>query len=637
MGSTPATDMASDGKTHANLLETSSPKPANRGWRPAVRTVLALVALLPLLGIAVLTGISASSSWSNRQYAQQAAKDVMVLKQIAQARLEMNQAAIPMVLVASANSIGISEKIVSLLVGINLMKGPISLPYAQHLLQSNPILQATPALKADDQANLQLDSQIEAGNGSYASATKILDHFANAIDNYWVSKYEQLGSYVSKWNPPGSFETHLATLRQTYASFDAGIYSDRSAIDVLEGIGGEAPKLMLMQEVFEFQQAASQFQNSLGPKALKAWKTLNSDPHVRSTQHIINQALSLAENGGKAPYLTNEKQAGIAVRLVIFDVADLSNLVQSAANDLVTQANHQANVAKKDFLLEIIFLLALLGFSVGGVLIVGGSLTKPLKALSGAALRIHSGDFDLEELEDRGPREVATTMEAFNVMSTTLKAVERKTVALAEEDLEHADLSNPLPGKTGQALQAAVDQLATRIKEREEQRQQLYEAATHDRLTNLLNRAAVFDYLTTNVAQRRLSGESVAVLFVDIDGLKPLNDTYGHEAGDAAIQATGEALVEATNPCDVVGRLGGDEFLSVLCHEHSQDGDAVALKMREQVSKKTIVANGKEVSLQASVGVALTECDAKTDPMELVKLADQRMYEAKRAARQAKT
>ncbi len=89
----------------------------------------------------------------------------------------------------------------------------------------------------------------------------------------------------------------------------------------------------------------------------------------------------------------------------------------------------------------------------------------------------------------------------------------------------------------------------------------------------LLNRAAVFQFLTEDVSRRRDAGETVAVLFVDLDGLKPLNDNYGHEVGDAAILTTAMALMFATEPCDVVGRLGGDEFLVVLCHRHSCRSD----------------------------------------------------------------
>jgi len=165
------------------------------------------------------------------------------------------------------------------------------------------------------------------------------------------------------------------------------------------------------------------------------------------------------------------------------------------------------------------------------------------------------------------------------------------------------------------------------------QRQLLQEAATHDQLTGLLNRAAVLDHLTNDVSRRRQAGETVAVMFVDLDGLKPLNDTYGHETGDAAIVSTGVALMESTGDCDVVGRLGGDEFLIVLCHEHSHAGEAIAEHIRQSVSRRSIPIGESVVPLEASVGVALTQCDSDTDPMLLVRQADEAMYEAKKAAR----
>ena len=178
-----------------------------------------------------------------------------------------------------------------------------------------------------------------------------------------------------------------------------------------------------------------------------------------------------------------------------------------------------------------------------------------------------------------------------------------------------------------------MDTLATRIRERELQRYLLHEAATHDPLTGLLNRAAVLEHLTNDVSRRRQAGETVAVIFIDLDRLKPLNDTYGHEAGDAAILGTGIALLEATGTCDVVGRLGGDEFLLVLCHEHSCEGDAVAERIRQSVMRRSIPVRDSFVPLEASVGVALAQCDSDTDPMSLVHQADEAMYEAKKAAR----
>ena len=270
-----------------------------------------------------------------------------------------------------------------------------------------------------------------------------------------------------------------------------------------------------------------------------------------------------------------------------------------------------------------ILLLVLLGVvTVAGVVVASRALTRPLRTLASVARQVQGGDFDLERLPHRGPREVVTATAAFNDMASTLKAVELTAVALAAEDFAHPESFAALPGRTGHALQASVDTLSSRIREREVQRARLQEAATHDRLTGLLNRAAVLDSLTHDVSQRIEGGETVAVLFVDLDGLKLLNDQYGHEAGDNAILATARALLAATSPCDVVGRLGGDEFLIVLCHEHSQDGEAVADRIRRTVSEHSIPVKGFFVPLHASVGVALAQCDAETDPMKLVHEAD---------------
>ena len=97
-------------------------------------------------------------------------------------------------------------------------------------------------------------------------------------------------------------------------------------------------------------------------------------------------------------------------------------------------------------------------------------------------------------------------------MTGTLQAVEAKAVALADEDLSSPQLLTPLPGKTGLALQANIDALSDRMRDQETHRRQLHEAATHDRLTGLYNRAGS-STSQTDVSRRRYEGETVAVLF----------------------------------------------------------------------------------------------------------------------------
>ncbi len=402
---------------------------------------------------------------------------------------------------------------------------------------------------------------------------------------------------------------------------------------MLQGVGPSNAKEELIQASGDYQTATSQFAGHLSPKANRAWAHLQSDPTDQRFAATIQQGLSVSLNNLPPPFLGNLTFASASLAPGLHYLGDLNALVTSASDDLHDTALAEASSATERLIAELVFLGALALICIAGVVMASRILTRPLKRLANMAHRIRSGEFKTEQLPETGPREIATTTAAFNEMAATLKAVEVKAVALASEDLSHPDLLTPLPGRTGQALQRSVDLLTTRIRERELQRQLLHEAATHDAATGLLNRAAVIDFLTEDVGRRREAGETVAVLFVDLDGLKPLNDNYGHEVGDTAILATAMALMVATEPCDIVGRLGGDEFLVVLCHQHSCDSNGVVERIRRSVAERRITAAGSTLALEASVGIALTQCDSETDPMVLVRQADEAMYEAKKAAR----
>jgi diguanylate cyclase (GGDEF)-like protein len=166
--------------------------------------------------------------------------------------------------------------------------------------------------------------------------------------------------------------------------------------------------------------------------------------------------------------------------------------------------------------------------------------------------------------------------------------------------------------------------------ERHRTMERLIHDARHDGLTGLPNRTAIFEHL-----DEALLGigpaTKVAVLFVDLDGLKPLNDTLGHDRGNEMIREIGERLSAAVRVDDFVGRFGGDEFV-VIAEEVADQEQAAELGFRllEAVSKP--LAGIKSTVVTASVGIAMIS-DPATDAREAIRQADSAMYVAKRAGR----
>ncbi len=600
-------------------------------WRPGVGLILFLVVLLPMLSTGVLTGSGLLTGWTFRQQAQVVARDANELQVVAAARVKMNTLSVPLMALSYAKDLGISETVLTALLNPTV-------PFREQLAQgaaliSGPTFDSTPTMRADVAELRTVTESVAAGTTDYPSVRSFNIKMFKDIDDLWYAAYDRLQADVSAWRPPGSFGVHASTLIQTYQAFLSGAEVADAAGLVLQNLGGTDAKQELIQATGVYKVAVDQFAGHLSPRAEAAWNAMNAKPATQAFTVTVDQALAVALTGEPSPLAGDVGLYAVAMAPSLAYTVDLNGLAIAASEDLHDSALAQAAKATRSFENEIGLLVVLGLVSLGGVVIAGRVLTRPLRRLAAKAQQVHDGDFDLEPLPDTGPREVVTTTRAFNDMASTLKGVESRAVALAAEDFSHPELLIPLPGRTGSALQATIDSLAARIDEREQQRALLHESATHDQPTGLFNRAAVIDYLTTDVARRRQAGETVAVLFVDLDGLKQLNDTYGHEVGDTAVVATADALAEATNSCDVVGRLGGDEFLVVLCHDHSGDGNEVATRVNESLARHSLSVGDLVVPLRASVGVALTRCDAETDPMELVRLADAAMYEAKRAAR----
>lgn len=162
--------------------------------------------------------------------------------------------------------------------------------------------------------------------------------------------------------------------------------------------------------------------------------------------------------------------------------------------------------------------------------------------------------------------------------------------------------------------------------------QELVHQAFHDPLTGLPNRALLLDRLEQALARRRRRPGKVAVLFLDLDNFKVINDTLGHRAGDQLLQLVAQRLTTVVRPSDTIARLGGDEFVVLLDDLHEEDEACrVSMRILEQIGMPIELA-GQPVYVTTSIGIALTD-DPWLHPDELIRRADLAMYEAKRLGR----
>ncbi|WP_394559457.1 putative bifunctional diguanylate cyclase/phosphodiesterase [Aquipseudomonas alcaligenes] len=162
---------------------------------------------------------------------------------------------------------------------------------------------------------------------------------------------------------------------------------------------------------------------------------------------------------------------------------------------------------------------------------------------------------------------------------------------------------------------------------------QLESQAVTDALTGLYNRRGFHQALETALSRVDRNGKRMAVLYLDLDGFKRINDSLGHDAGDQILRKVGEQLKHCLRPYDIVARMGGDEFTALLdTLDHPEDAARVAEKLIELVSVRHKL-DGIEFTLGASIGIACyPECGTSVDG--LLRSADMAMYEAKRAGRQ---
>ncbi len=171
------------------------------------------------------------------------------------------------------------------------------------------------------------------------------------------------------------------------------------------------------------------------------------------------------------------------------------------------------------------------------------------------------------------------------------------------------------------------------ITERKRAEQELRYLANYDTLTGLPNRALLGERLAHAVMRARRTSRKVAVLFLDMDRFKHVNDSMGHAIGDRVLKSVGERLRSSVREGATVARLGGDEFTVVLEDiHHSDEAESIAAELLDVFSEPLDLESGQQVVISPSIGISLYPDHAQV-PTDLVKYADTAMYQAKEAGR----
>ena len=163
----------------------------------------------------------------------------------------------------------------------------------------------------------------------------------------------------------------------------------------------------------------------------------------------------------------------------------------------------------------------------------------------------------------------------------------------------------------------------------EEANTALARMATTDYLTGLLNRRQADLLFEREIARCRRSGRPLAVVLMDLDHFKSVNDTYGHEVGDVCLKHVADRLRDRLRASDIVARYGGEEFLLVLPETGREDAAALTDTIRRRIAEHVVTHGNLKIQVAASAGVAVLEPGLDIPSHELVSRADQAMYHAK--------
>lgn len=608
-----------------------SSRPGSRLWSGSIRKLLVILVSIPLAAVAVSAGSSAASSLRSVKAASGTVAAVRLVAQVDAARTAVEGEVLP-TLAASivqhpvlAEQYGLSSS-AQLFVRQNFPASVVAAKQSMAVralaaidLRGAPreLIDAVEAVRreAADARRAAMAGQSSAV-GDYTRQEALLDALVAA------ERSEADGILAAQLSPTGEQavqQLDLVVSAVAAAGQETPAYLG-TVFNPTHSTGAQGSWLKAWKI---YEAAASDAGARLSGSLSTEWRQIAAMPQSNQFEALVDPTAAHGGGSDLAAVFT------IAADSIVRDAA-LNGLLAHASTLALSAAASSRSAVGSRLTVSLAESTALILGSLLVAILASSAISRPVRRLAAEAEEVSRGN--LIEVRPGGPLEVRVAGEALAATVGSLRRIETQASALAEGRLDSSLLRDALPGPLGQVVHASVSRIIATINEREALQSELAHQAAHDPLTSLPNRSAAVRHIEAALARARRTSQSVGLLFVDLDGFKTVNDTFGHAAGDQTLRAVAERMRSSARAGDLVCRLGGDEFVVVI--EGAESAAAIIETARglAQAASRPVQFDAAEIEIGASVGVAISargEGDADT----LLGEADAAVYRAKAAGR----
>ncbi|MCU1373481.1 MAG: hypothetical protein JWO68_767, partial [Actinomycetia bacterium] len=574
-----------------------------RGRRPSrVRQRLALVVLVPTLGLGAFGGFEALARSRETDRAQRVEERVTRASTLLRIKLLVTNETFSTGATETARALGVAPAALASIIGFDpearVAADRLAVDRAVRPVADDPVVRAPYALLVETRADLA------AGR---ADLGVVLNHHstvqANLTDGASLA-LERADDSAGDVGSSTALRRSTEILRATVDSATAvGVQLDGLA-KLLTPISGADRRGALeeLRKGIALDGLSNDRLDHLTTGSLRrTWRSVRASRSDRELRGRLRAYSTLAPS--EVPAVPLADLIGVFVQ-GMHSLDGHDDLFVAAAADTVTASRtlHQAAARDRQVALGSVVAVAVAALVLAGL--ISRSIAQPLQDLAARAQRVTNGDLGDGPPPTAGPREVLEVSTTIEELVDNLRVVESQVGALAAGALADPVLDVPVPGRLGLLLHDSMLRLSRSMAERELLAQRLEHDASHDPLTGLANRTSLLDAIRGAVAD---ADGVVAVIKVDLDGFKPVNETHGHDTGDRLLRVTAERLQSDAGPGNLVARIGGDEFVLVVTGLRDP-AEATCLAVRAVDHLADPVRVGAVVTqVRASAGVVIAD------------------------------